>query len=511
MRAHGKQVFVLLRGRVQSVGRVHEYQRRRVKHGVAQRRAVQSGVQQRHSNVLILAQHPVIRREPGLQLLGKLEPVLRELQKFLRGAKDNALCIPDNVDLYWTTTSDEVRLLEREFQYSIWEGTRAFEEGNTQWAGLCWRSASLRLEDLLWQPDLDIWTTILRCCIRLKRSGAEEVGKCLHRQLRMVRHSLPMTAPHRALLFALTDANFDEIVQGGLFILEAKLRQIELLWPKERNSHITYQFNLAEERFYHGHPDMETEMPRDDDFSGTNIEEVWERVKIFMSHILKYMLLFEHQKAEVLAQRYITELGEQCQDDTANPLMRIFFANLYARLGNAQYYQERYIEARSSYSKSLQIHQASLAHFAEYALDPLQVHRILSVLSYLDTHQTSAEVGTTCGYDAQKRVLEVKLQDEVEARGSRLWTPQIPKANPLRTKDKSHQNLIVRTRVASIVTAYVPNRDKVHAMPMKPLKVKPSEDKGLRNYNQKSSASPGQKMPYEKPRPRPCPPPSANG
>ena len=59
------------------------------------------------------------------------------------------------ISLHWTTSSTETCLLEREFQYLILEGTRAFQENNTRWAGLCWQSALLQLEDLLWQPDLD--------------------------------------------------------------------------------------------------------------------------------------------------------------------------------------------------------------------------------------------------------------------------------------------------------------------------------------------------------------------
>jgi len=503
MDTSGRQAILLLRGHVQTIKRVQAYRRRKAKNNNTKPQVDRSRNEQRPSSVIALSHHPLMRPEPALRMLEKLEPVLREVYQLLRGGKDSGLCVSAMTSLHWTTSSTETILLERQFQSSILEGTRAFEENNIRWAGMCWQLALLQLEDLLWQPDLDIWTTFLRCCIRLHRSGAHKVGQYLHHKLRSIRDLLPSTAPHRALLFALTDASFDEVTQGGVFILEAKLHQIEVFWPRTRHAHITYQLNLAEERFYHGYLDRQAEIPKDDVFISAKVEDTCEDVDVVISHISKHMILFDYQKAETLARRCIMELDKYCKGENADLLLLMPLASLYRQLGNAQYYQMHDKQARSSYVNSLHVAEAFSTRFAEHAIEPTEMHRIFTLLSWLDTTQTSMGEETTEGYDNMKRALEMKMQAEVKARENRPWVPQIPDVVSSQAKHEDHQKLNIRTRAARTVTLSIPDLDKEHGLSKKRL-----EKGSVAGDTQKSTSSQAVRRSYFRLGPRPPPNPS---
>lgn len=248
-----------------------------------------------------------MRPGPSMSILGRLEAVLRELRRLLERGQYQNLCCPDKIGLSWSK-SPTTEVHKREFQFSIWEGTRAFEEGNVNWAGLCWQSALLQLEHLLWYSDLDLWTIFIRSCLRLQRFGAAEVGEHLLQKLGGLRHLLPLTAPHRQLLYALTDASFDELANGGLFILEAKLRNIELLWPNEPHIYTAYQIDLAEERFYHGYDDLCIDSLSQEELDNMSLDEMFEQTAMKASQISKCMILLDYPKAEELIRRWIIQL-----------------------------------------------------------------------------------------------------------------------------------------------------------------------------------------------------------
>lgn len=307
MDALGEKAIHLLRGRIESLQRVYEYRCRRGGRYSSVTRSAHVPRIGNASNVVALSPHPTMRIGPSMSLLGRLEAVLRELRGLLDRGLYQDLCCPDSIGLSWSKLP-AIEVQKRELEFCIWEGTTACEEGSVDWAGLCWQSALLQLEHLLWYPDLDLWTIFIRSCIRLQRFGAVEVGRHLLQKLQGLRHLLPLTAPHRQLLYALTDTSSGELANDGLFILEAKLRNIELLWPNEPHVYTAYQIDLAEERFYHGYDNVCIDSLSQEELHNTSVDEMFEQTAMKASQISKYMTLLDYPKAEELVHRWITQL-----------------------------------------------------------------------------------------------------------------------------------------------------------------------------------------------------------
>jgi len=343
-------------------------------------------------------------------LLGRLEAILRELRVLLERGQSQNLCSPDRTGLTWTKTKS-IDADKREFHCSIWEGTRAFEEGNVNWAGLCWQSALLQLEQLLWHPDLDLWTIFVRSCVGFHRLGAAGVGSLLLQKLQGLRHLLPLTAPHRAFVYALTDISFDELVDGGLFILEAKLRNIELLWPNNCHVHTDYQIDLAIERFYHGYDNVHIDSLTQEDLDNTSLDDLFGQTAMRASKISKCLILLDYPKAEELVQRWIIQLESHTETDSFNSTLNFQLAAQYATLGNIRYLQDKDTEAHESFILALKLHQNSLATSGEGALQKTQLHRIYTLLEWLTSQQSRILASSYDVFDIKS--LKSALEDEI--------------------------------------------------------------------------------------------------
>jgi len=370
--------------------------------------------------VVAISQHPTLRPGPALVVLGRLEAVLRELRLLLERGQDENLCAADSVGLHWENPS-LAETYEREFQFSVWEGTRAFSEGNMKWAGLCWQSALLHLEHLVWCSDLDVWTTFIRCIVRLQRFGAAKVGLYLLQKLQGLRRLLPLTVPHRPFLYALTDVSFDELANGGLFILEAKLRNIELLWPGQPHVYTTYQIDLAEERFYHGYDNVFIDTLSQEVLNNLSIDQLSENTAVITTQVSKSMILLDYPTAEGLVQSWIDRLEHhrgKCDHELA---LGSQLAIQYEMLGRIQYRQEHDDQARTSYTQALNLHNTIIATGGSGALQAAQVHRIYTLLEWLTSQymQQPLTQGNMFGMRRLKLALEDDVQRMIQAEESR--------------------------------------------------------------------------------------------
>lgn len=393
--ARGSKSILLLRGRVETIKRVREYQRRRSK-----ARFGQSSIpnHSRRSNVISVSLPPLMRPGPALHILSNFETLLREQQALIYAANEKGWCTALDTNIIWTAAHAEMKTLERRFEQCIRESTGAFEEGRLEWAVLCWKSALLQLEDLVLQLDLNLWTTFIRCCLRLVRFGAPEVGHLLMQKLCFLREQIPFTSPHRCFIYALTDLPLTELVAGGVFFLEAKLRVTQAAWPDNPEAHVTSRLNLAEERFYQGCEDPGVELSEHHLPELSLNEDMSRYIRVSSSIISRSMLLFDFSEAESHLKRCIAEIDMLATHGTASEAYAAALATYYVMLGAAQYYQEHKSEARESYAKALEIHENYLDLHNTPILDLPQLHRVLTLLEWLSKAEndcTDSQTGTS--------------------------------------------------------------------------------------------------------------------
>lgn len=427
--AQGSNAVLLLRGRIETMRRVHDYQHRRAR---ARRDQDTTVYNSRPLNVVSVSLPPLMRPGPALRVLANFETLLREQQALIHTAKERGWCTPLDTNVVWIEAHIETRTPGRRFEQCIRESTRAFEEGNIHWAGLCWKYALLQLEDLVLQLDLNIWTTFMRCCVRLVRFGAPEVGDLLMRRLRSLRNRISFTAPHRCFIYALTEMPLDELVAGGIFFLEARLRVVQATWPRNPESHTTCRLNLAEERFYQGYGDYimelsEQHLPR----VSTN-ENISSYVRVSSSIIPHSMLRFDYLKAETHLKRCIAELENPISEDDNSEAYAVALATYYVMLGAAQYHQEHLLEAKESYTKALKIHEDHLDLHEVTILDVPQVHRILTLLDWLSRVESNGgDPQSKTSYHGRQAQLEKNFSAMVEQQSEKPFTtsPEQVKSN----------------------------------------------------------------------------------
>jgi len=441
-----REAIPLVGGRVETRQRANQHFRRKRLKQSRRRRSFNSLKGRATSNVISLSPHPAMRPRPALALLGKLEAVLREVRALLERAKHHSMCKPAETALTWSPAGHTDAFSERTIQRLVWEGSRAFEEEDNRWAFICWRSAFLQLETLLWQPDLDSWTTFIRCCIRLQRFGAGSVGRALLKQLRGLRDELPLAAPNRALVIALTNTSFDELVNGATFILEAKLRHIELLWPNHSNAYTAYRLELAEELSYHGIRNLDTITLADRQMEGISIHEILDHVKLQASHVAKCMISGDYTKAEAVTRAYILDLERHTTNCESTPILLRPLAAQYAILGSTQYFQDKFEEAKASLVTALALHEETLTRSGQAVFNAMRLHRTYAVLEWLNSNQSGidASVHSSLQIKALIKDLEKMVLQEVEVKENSPFRRKglVDNAPPGVMQTKAYQHLL---------------------------------------------------------------------
>lgn len=431
----GKQGIVLVRGKLVPVSKAYTHKGRGTKSNAVKSLSGDSTVASTSSSVVVLSFHPRLRPEAALHLLGEVEAVLREQHLLLHRAKAEASCLPDATRYLWKSTTAEARKWELEFVDSVHEGIRAHEEQRSFWATLCWSLAWFQLEGLVHQTDLDVWSTFVNCCIRLDRSGLKDVGESFLRQLRWLSQFLGPLVPHRMLLHAITDVTFDDLVGAGLFFMEAKVHQIEALWPEDRLSHTVYEQLLQEERFYQSHCKSANEMPSES--WGTSVTEVdadtdvSQYVNVKASEVSKHMLAFEYEKSEQVLRHSIRELESRINDNSDTKSSRLFLSSLYTMLGCAQFHQEHDAGARDSYSRCITLHYSNLDAYGESALPPTKVYSILRTIIYLDATTALGDSGRT--FDCRRCIEAIEYEISARVHAGQLAPLKVAKPQPDRS------------------------------------------------------------------------------
>lgn len=133
----------------------------------------------RPSKVVSVSYHPIIRPGPALSLLRNFEALSHEQKVLLHAGYEEGLSKPSDAGILWLALRVDTKVVKKQFELSIKEGTRTFEVGNTFWANICWHFAHLQSSDLVYESDLDFWTTFIRCCFLPDRLGAANVAQSL--------------------------------------------------------------------------------------------------------------------------------------------------------------------------------------------------------------------------------------------------------------------------------------------------------------------------------------------
>lgn len=286
---------------------------------------------------------------------------------------------------------------------------------------MCWKSASLLLEVFIWQPDLHIWINLIRCLLRLIRFGAIEVADALTQQLRELRNYLPLNAPHRRFVFAFTDVSLNQLASGAVFLMEAFLRNVQILWPKNLLAHSIYQQMLAEERFYAGFHDhsigLENKALSSKFFESTP-QSISDYADISAALISHHMLLFDYDNVEVLTRKSIADIQRLVKEDGEKGIYQVLLSTHYSMLGNAQYYKQDFESSKDSYVKSLKIHRDYLDRHKMVALEYPSAHRILTLLEWIDGDRLNNKQTHFNDYVSQQKAIErnltIRLAESVE-------------------------------------------------------------------------------------------------
>ncbi|KAK5078828.1 hypothetical protein LTR64_002755 [Lithohypha guttulata] len=143
--------------------------------------------------------------------------------------------------------------------------------------------------------------------------------------------------------------------------------------------------NLAEERYYQGSEDFLVDLPDEKLTRSSSSTNIWQYVTAQTAHISWSMLAFDYERAELLSQSCISQLLEQKLSDEHGPAIMLLLATFYSIIGRTQWYQDHFVEARSSYARSLELHQQCLSLYGHGCLDISEVYRFSVLLEYLDS------------------------------------------------------------------------------------------------------------------------------
>lgn len=255
--AHRLSRIFLVNGRVVPIEDVYRHKHRKSRRTkiISPKFASAMAAQQaRPLNVIMLPLASRVRPEAALNVIGKVEAVLREAQRLLVIAKDNSLCRPGKTTFLWPESCGEDENVVEIFRRLVTEGVKAFYEQDYVWAGLCWQSALLMLERLIHTSSLDAWTTLFKCCMLLYHSGAAEFLAKFLDKLRSFQEwsSLPLQALHRPLVIAICQLSNKEFVEGMLFVFQAKVELVKTIWPNCPAAYTNYEIDLAEQQRNNG-------------------------------------------------------------------------------------------------------------------------------------------------------------------------------------------------------------------------------------------------------------------
>lgn len=141
-------------------------------------------------------------------------------------------------------------------------------------------------------------------------------------------------------------------MSGSLFVLEAKLRSIQTLWPQNSAGHVIYQLNLAKERFYQGHQNHTAELPESLSLWRPTDQDISGYISAGSNLVSCYMLRFDYRNAEKQLRQCIADMERLVETAGRIAVYAESLAIYHMMLGTAQYHQECDIDARESYTKA---------------------------------------------------------------------------------------------------------------------------------------------------------------